>query len=287
MTLSQLRDLFVKSYRRWSENDGPRMSASLAFYAILALAPMLLFAIAAGSQFLDSGSLKDTLLREARMQLGQGASDLFRSMIESARKPGASATAEIVSLVLALFGASGLFDQLRTSVNNIWSVGPKKGNLIRNYLLSRLLAVVMALAFMTLILAWISIDSVVSYMRHHTDRGFALWHLVSFVVSVAFLTGVFGLTFKSFPRGMVAWKDVWLPAFLTAFAFGIAKYLLSLYFGLAGVGSAYGPAGALVVVLIWLYYAAQIFFFGIELTVSYAYSLGSHRDEPVGELEMS
>lgn len=287
MTISQLRDLFVKSYLRWSDNDGSRMAASLAFYAILALAPMLLFAIAVGSQFLDSGSLRQTLLHEARAQLGQGASDLFRSMIDSAASRGASTVAEVVSLGLALFGASGLFDQLRISVNNIWSVGPKKGNAIRNYVLSRLLAVVMALAFMTLILAWISLDSVVSYMRHHAEQGFALWHLVSFVVSVAFLTGVFGLTFKAFPRGMVAWRDVWVPAFLTAFAFGIAKYLLSLYFGVAGVGSAYGPAGALVVILIWLYYSAQIFFFGIELTVSYAYSVGSHKDETVGELEMS
>ncbi|HVT13676.1 MAG TPA: YihY/virulence factor BrkB family protein [Fimbriimonadaceae bacterium] len=287
MTISQLRDLFVKSYRRWAENDGPRMAASLAFYAILALAPMLLFAVAVGSQFLDSGSLRETLLREARAQLGAGASDLFRSMLDSASRPGASTVAGVVSIVLALFGASGLFIQLRLSVNNIWGVGPRTGNPIREYLAARLLAVLMALAFMTVILAWISLDSVVGYMRHLAGRGYVSWHLVSFVVSVAFLTGAFALTFKSFPRGMVAWRDVWLPAFLTAFAFAIAKYLLSLYFGLGGVGAAYGPAGALVVVLIWLYYSAQIFFFGVELTVSYAYSVGSHKEETIGELEMS
>ncbi|HWA82075.1 MAG TPA: YihY/virulence factor BrkB family protein [Fimbriimonadaceae bacterium] len=283
-----MRDLFVSSYRRWAENDGPRMAASLAFYATLALAPMLLFAVAVGSQFLDAGSLRETLLREAHGQLGAGASDLFRSMIDSASRTGVSTVAEVVSLALALFGASGMFIQLRISVNNIWDVGPRTGSAIREYLAARLLAVVMALGFMTVIFAWISLDSVVGYMRHHTGHGgFLAWHLVSFVVSVAFLTGAFALTFKSFPRGMVTWRDVWLPAFLTAFAFALAKYLLSLYFGLGGVGSAYGPAGALVVVLIWLYYSAQIFFFGVELTVSYAYSHGSHKQETIGELAMS
>jgi membrane protein len=287
LTTGQLRELLTRAFRRWQEDNATRLAASFAFYAILALAPLLLFGIAIGSQFLDQGSLRETLLHEARLQLGRGAGELVANMIDGANKPGASAAAGTISIVLALFGASGLFDQLNLAVNGIWRIGPRTGNTIRNFLLERAVAVVMALVFVTLILVWLGIDAVVTYTRHYTGGGHPLWHLISFVVSVAFLFIVFAITFKSLPKRMVAWRDVSLPAFLTAIGFAVAKYVLSLYFGIGHVGAAYGPAGALVVILLWFYYSSQIFFFGVELTFAYAYEYGSHKTEIAGELEMS
>jgi membrane protein len=276
-----------KAFKRWNDDNATRLAASFAFYAILSFAPLLIFGIAIGSQFLDSGQLRQTILAQARDQLGSGASALVESMIDSANKRGANTIASLISLALALFGASGLFDQLHLSVNQIWRVGPKKGSAIRNYVLEKLGSVVMALVFLTLILVWLGIDFVVSYMQRHTTQAFPFWPLISFIVSVLFLTGVFAMCFKSLPRNMVGWRDVWFPAAFTALGFGLAKYILSLYFGIGGVGAAYGPAGALVVILLWFYYASQIFFFGVELTFAYAYECGSHRKEIAGELEMS
>lgn len=287
MTTRQLRELFMKAYRHWSDDNAARHAAALAFYAILSLAPLLIFAIAIGGQFLDSGSLRESLLASTRDQLGKGASGLVKEMIENATKPGASAMAGIISLILALLGASSLFGQLEQSVSAIWGVGPKTGNAIRNFVVQKLLSVVMVLVFVTLILAWIGIDSVISYARAHTAEGLGIWPSLSFVISVAFLTIVFAISFKSLPRGMVAWGDVWIPAFVTAVGFGLAKYLLSLYFGMSGVGAAYGPAGALVVILLWFYYSAQIFFFGVELTFTYTYGYGRHKGEVEGELQAS
>jgi membrane protein len=287
VTIGQLRELLGRAFKRWNEDNATRLAASFAFYAILSFAPLLIFGIAIFSQFLDQGQLRETVLSQAREQLGSGASALVQTMIESANKKGANTIASLISLALALFGASGLFDQLNLSVNTIWRIGPKTGNTIRNYVAEKLVSVVMALVFLTLILAWLGIDSVISYMQQHTTKSFPLWPLISFAVSVLFLTGVFSVTFKALPRRMVQWKDVWLPAAVTAFGFGIAKYILSLYFGIGGVGAAYGPAGALVIILLWFYYASQIFFFGVELTFAYAYEFGSHKKEIAGELEMS
>src|SRR5206468_18078 len=120
---------------------------------------------------------------------------------------------------------------------------------VKSFVVSQMFAVVMALVFIVLILAWIGIDSVISYMRSHTG-GFAAWPLVSIFVSIAFLTLVFAATFKGLPAGMVKWGDVWFPSFVTSLGFTLSKSLLTFYFGYTHIGAAYGPAGALVVILL-------------------------------------
>lgn len=288
MTIAQARILFAKAFKKWNEDNATRMAASLSFYAILALAPLTLFAVAGLSHFLDQGSLRATIVHEARMQLGQGAADLVKTLIDGAAKPAATATAGIVSLVLALLGASGLFDQLNIAMSSIWKVGPRKGHAFKNFVIAKFLAVLMVLIFITLILAWVAMDSVLAAMRHYTGREtHPLWRLASVFASIAFLTGLFGVTFKSLPKGLVGWKDVWFAAFTTAVGFTLSKYLLGLYFGLGHIGTAYGPAGALIVILLWFYYSSQIFFFGAELAFVHAYEHGSHRKDTPGELEVS
>lgn len=286
MTVGQLRELLVKAAARFNEDNATRLAAAFSFYAVLALAPLLVFAVALASHFLDQGELHAQIITQAKEQLGRGAADLVTSMIQQANKPGASIIASIVSLVLALIAASGLFDQLDAAVSSIWKISAKKGNLVQTFLLKKIVAITMALIFVALIFVWMALDSVISYWRAHTGLSPA-WHLVSFGVSVAFLSVVFAIAFKGLPRGMVQWRDVWIPACVTAFGFGLSKYLLSLYFAYSNVGLAYGPAGALVVILLWLYYSSQIFFFGVELVFAFAYEFGSHKTELAGELEFS
>ncbi len=288
MTVGQLRELLQKSAGKFGEDNATRLAAAFSFYAVLSLAPLLVFAIALASNFLDQGTLRTQLLASARDQLGAGAAELVRTMIEQGAKPSAGLIASIISLAVALFAASGLFDQLDAAVSTIWKVAPKKGSFVKLFVLRKAASVLMALVFVALIFIWMTIDSIIGYMRTHTVSGAGpVWQLVSFVVSVAFLTGVFAVAFKGLPRGMVRWSDVPIPAFVTAFGFGVAKYLLTLYFAYGKVGIAYGPAGALVVILLWLYYSSQIFFFGVEMVFAYAYGHGSHRKETVGELSVS
>ncbi len=283
MTAGQLRELLAKAARRWSENQASRMSAATAFYAILAFAPLLLFLLAVGSQFVGQGPLRESVLREARIQLGASTSELVSQMLDRSQRPVENAATGIVSIALALLGASGLFEQLNLSIKQIWNVGPRAGNVIKLFLESKLIAVLMVLGFATVIVLWVALDSGVRAVRHATGRGFPIWHEVSFVVSVAFLSAVFALVFRSMPRGMVRWSDVWVPSGITALGFAAFKFLISLYFGMSGFGSVYGSAGSLIVILLWFYYSAQIFFFGVELTYEFAHSHGSRRtDELMG-----
>lgn len=287
MRLADFVDLFKRSFQKFSADRATRLAAALAFYAILALAPLLVFALAVASRFLDAGALHDSLLHATGNQLGEGAQGLVAGLIDKAARPQAGAWAGLISISLALFAASGLFSQVELAVNTIWQVGPKAGGPVRAYVAAKFLAVVMVVVFVALILVWLGVDSALSFAKSRLDIDLGVWRWVSFLVSVAFLTGVFGLVFKGLPRGRVAWRDVWFAAFVTALGFGIAKYLLSLYFGMSSIGQAYGSAGALVVVLIWIYYASQIFLFGEELAFVYAYRFGSRRDEAEGELERS
>lgn len=287
MPLPHLVYLFKRSFQKFGSDRATRLAAALAFYAILSLAPLLVFALAVASQFLDAGAVHDSILRAAGSQLGEGAKDLIAGLLDKAARPQAGAWAGLISISLALFAASGLFSQVELTVDAIWRVGRKAGGPVRAYLVAKFLAVVMVVVFVALILVWLGVDSALSFAKSHLSIDLGIWRWVSFFVSVAFLTGVFGLVFKGLPRGKVAWRDVWLAAFVTALGFGIAKYLLSLYFGMAPIGQAYGSAGAFVVVLIWVYYTSQIFLFGEELTYVYAYRYGSLRDEVEGDLERS
>jgi len=271
MTLSQFKSLCIKAAQGWSANHASRMAAAIAFYAILAFAPLVVFFLTVGSQFLSEGNLLATILHEARAQFGKPTADLVQGMVQSHAKPSENVATEIVTMVLALLGASGLFEQLNLSVRQIWKIPAPNHGPIRGFLRSKLLGVLMVLAFVIVIFAWVGFDSAVSYLRHQTQRRFLpLWHEVSFLGSAALLTAMFAAAFRSLARGMVEWRHVWLPATVTALGFSLAKYLLSFYFGLAGTGAAYGPAGAVVVLLLWFYYSSQIFFFGIELTYAYA-----------------
>ncbi len=254
---------------------------------MLSLAPLVVFCVAAAGLVIGSRGMTDELVHLAGRQLGTGAAQLVTTVLQQATKPGAGVAATLISLALALLGASGLFGQLTDSVNSIWNVKPPPGgNLIKSFVLAKTLAVLMALVFIILILMWIAIESVIAYIRGHTG-GYAFWPLISVATSIGFLTLVFAVTFRSLPKGMVAWRDVWIPAVSTAIGFTAAKFVLTLYFGFAKVGAAYGPAGALVVILIWFYYSSQIFFYGVELTFAYAYEHGSHKEDIPGELQLS
>ncbi len=254
----------VQAAQAWGEHDAARMAAALSFYAILALAPILVIAVTVVAAFLDSSAFIETLASSTAESLGQGASDLIVSIIDRAAKPSNSIPATIVAVLVAMFAASGLFGQIVASIEDIWEI-KQEGHAFRLFLIGRLKSISILLVFLVLFLSWVAADSVLGWFIR-TSGGFALWPLVSFLASTVFASLAFGLTFRSIPKGRALWRDVWPGAWLTGLGFSIAKYLLSLYFSYSGVATAYGSAGALLVILLWIYYSAQIFFFGAEVT---------------------
>ncbi|MEA2551847.1 MAG: rane protein, partial [Fimbriimonadaceae bacterium] len=211
--------------------------------------------------------------------LGKPAAQFIEQVIQTSAQPGASAVASILSLGIAVYGASNLFEQLSEAINFIWKADVKRAGL-KGFLLGKIIAVAMYIVFAAVFVVWLAIDSWLGWMEAHT-AGFQGWQFISILVSIVFLTFVFALSFRAIPKGMVAWGDVWIGAIITAVGFAISKFLLSLYFSYSTVSAAYGSAGSLVVILLWIYYSAQIYFFGIELTCTYAHLHGSqaHREK--------
>lgn len=264
MRWREYRSILVKAGQSWGEHDVSRMAAALSFYAILSLAPILVIAVTITTGFVDSQAVKSSISSSVTESLGKGSAELVVSIIDHASKPSTSIPATIIAVLIALYAASGLFGQIANSIEDIWEI-KHQGHPFRLFLFGRLKSVVILMVFMVLLLAWLAADSVLGYLVR-TSGGNAAWPLVSLLASSIFATFTFAVTFRSIPKGRTLWRDVWFGASLTGVGFGVAKYLLSLYFSYSGVAAAYGSAGALLVILLWIYYSAQIFFYGAEVT---------------------
>lgn len=264
MRWREYRSILAQAGQAWAEHDAARMAAALSFYAILSLAPILVIAVTVTAAFLDSSTLSQTLASSTAESLGEGASELIVSIMERASKPASSIPATVIAVLVAMYAASGLFGQIVGSIEDIWEI-KHEGHPFRLFLIGRLKSIATLLVFLVLFLSWVAADSVLGWFIR-TTGGFGLWPLVSFLASSIFASLAFGLTFRSIPKGRTLWRDVWPGACTAGLGFSLAKYLLSLYFSYSGVAAAYGSAGALLVILLWIYYSAQIFFFGAEIT---------------------
>ncbi len=271
-----LKTLLVKSAQNWSRDKASSLAAAFAFFAILSLAPLLVVGVVVVGQIYGSNGLaRERLLHVARENIGPGSVDFLRTLLDNAHRSGISTIAGILSLVVAFFGASSMFSQLSDSIDSIWGIA-KKGSVIHAFVVGKAVSVLMLLIFAIFVLAWIVLDSVVGAAAKAAGA-FSGWPFISFLISTAFLTAVFALTFRGLPAKRVQWRDVWVASLVTALGFSLAKFGLSLYFTYTDVQSAYGPAGALVVILLWIYYSAQILLFGAEVVWAYAHTYGSQK----------
>lgn len=268
--------LFLRAFQAWNEDNAGRLAASFSFFAILSLAPLLILAVVVAGHIFSEETARREILREASNSIGRGGAEFLGTMLTNAQKPGSGTIATLISLAVALYGASNLFAQLFDAVNTMWGVVPPQGSAIRNFFVQKIASIVGAFVFILLILAWLVVDSVMGAINRQTG-GFPGGQILSLVVSTAFLALVFAASFRSLPQGMVAWGDVWIAAITTAILFSLAKFALGLYFSLARPESAYGPAGALVVILLYTFYSAQIYFYGVELTYVYSHEYGSQK----------
>ncbi len=274
LNVAALKDLGAKTWANWSGASVPRLAAAFSFYAILSVAPLLVLAVVFAGNFLGGeASAREELMKQAQGAVGKPGADLLNTLIENTAKPATSWIATLLSLGVTFFSASNLFLQLTETINSMWGL-KAEGSFIRSFLLARIFAFLAVLIFGVIVLGWLTIDSWLGWIERHTS-GFTGWQLVSFAVSFIFLTLVFGASYKVFPKGRVQWSDVWIGATVASLGIGFAKLLLSLYFSRMDVAAAYGPAGALVLILLWIYYTSQIYFFGAEIVFTYTHSYGS------------
>lgn len=270
--------LLKQSFSDWNEDNAPRLGAALAFYTILSISPLVIFAITIVSVVFDRASAQQHLLAQIQSLAGQDGRDAVQAMLASGRKTGSGIVATVIALVTLLFGASGVFNELRSALNMIWDAKPKPSNGIWSMLRERLFSIgmVFSVGFVLLVslLASAFLAATGKYFGGLLPVPTFVLNGLNFILSFLGIAALFALIFKYVPETAVEWKDVRVGAVVTALFFTIGKTLLGWYFGKASPGSAYGAAGSLVVGVVWVYYSAQIFFFGAEFT--HVYSL-AHR----------
>ena len=275
----QLWRLLKETFTAWSNDKVPRHGAALAYYTVLSLVPLLVVIIAMIGLIFGQEAAQGYILEQIGSLVGPQSAEAIKDMIQRANQPTTGIVATLVAAATLLAGASGVFAQLQDSLNSIWGVKPKEGRGLWGLIRDRFISVGALLGTGFLLLVSLVLSAALSAF----GKWFGGWlpapefvlQVLELVISLVVITGLFALMFKVLPDARVAWSDVWVGAALTSFLFTIGKFAIGLYLGKSDVGSAYGAAGSLVILLVWVYYSAQILLFGAEFTQVYANAVGA------------
>jgi membrane protein len=272
--------LLKETFEVWSSDKAPRLGAAIAYYTVFSLAPLLVVATGVTALVLGQEAAKSAILDQVAAVIGERSASAVQDMLDRAHSPESGALATVLGLVTLLFGASGVFGQLQDALNTIWGVAPKPGRgwltTIRMRFLS--LLAVLGTGFLLLVSlvvsAWIA--GVEKVLGHVLPGPESLVQAINFLVSFGLITVLFAMIFKILPDVILEWRDVWIGAAVTSFLFAIGKLLLGFYLAKSDIASGFGAAGSFVLLLVWVYYSAQILLFGAEFTAVYSNAYGSH-----------
>jgi len=275
--------LFKQTISEFIADKVPRLGAALAYYTIFSLAPLLLIVIAIAGLAFGHDAAQNKIFAQLHGVLGASTAEGVQEMVKNAAKPKSGTVATVLGIATLLLGASGVFGQLKDALNTIWDVKPKEGRGIMGMIKDRFLSFAMVFGLGFLLLVSLVIDTAIAamgkYAGNHLPGGEALWHIVELAFSFCVITVLMAGIFRLLPDLKIEWRDVWFGAALTSLLFVLGKFALGIYFAKSAVGSSFGAAGSLVLVLLWVYYSAQILLFGAEFTQVFARSHGSLKQE--------
>jgi membrane protein len=272
---SEAWQLLKNTFVEWWNDDVFRLSASLAFYTIFSVAPVLLIAVGVASLFLARETASQQIVAEMQRLIGPNGAYAVQQVIQASSGFGKSIWAITTGLVTFLLGATAVFAELQAGLNKMWDVKAEaRRGVILKLLFDRLRSFTIALAVGFLLLVSLVISALLTALRDYLNNWMpgmpALWQTLNIAVSFLLITLLFAMIYKYLPDVKITWRDVWIGAAVTAALFTGGKYLISLYLGQTAMASAFGAAGSFVVLLIWIYYSALICFFGAEFTQVYA-----------------
>jgi membrane protein len=274
MRAKDVLSILKTTFAAWNKHEAPRLGASLAFYTILSLSPLVIIVVALGGFIFSRSTAQTHILSEVQGMIGPDGGKAVASMLANAQKPVAGILGTIVGLLSLLFGASGVFTELRSALNLIWEVKPEATAGVMALLRERFFSFGMVLSIGFLLLVSLVVSTVLAAVGKFFGGLLPIPSPVlavfNFLISYIGVAVLFALIFKFVPEAKVQWNNVWLGACVTAIFFTIGKTLIGLYLGKSSIGSTYGAAGSVIVVIVWVYYSAQIFFFGAEFTHAYA-----------------
>jgi membrane protein len=278
--------LLVKSaVKAWSDDYAPSMGAALSYYTLFSIAPLLIVVIAVAGMVFGQEAAQGEIVAQLRGIMGEEGAVAVEGMLKSAREPAKSMVATIAGVASLLLGSTAIFAELQSALDRIWRVpAAKKESGIWNLLRRRLLSFGLVLALGFLLMVSLVMSAALAALGKWWGGWFEGWDVflefLNFAVSFGIFTVLFAMIYKIMPRAKIPWQDVWTGAAVTALLFTIGKVLIGLYLGKSSLASGFGAAGSLVVLLVWVYYSAQIFLLGAEYTWVYAQKHGSRAKEP-------
>jgi membrane protein len=260
--------LFKQTFSEWSNDKAPRLGAALAYYSVFSIGPLVLLVVGVASLIFGADAAQGKVVDEIRGSMGDSAAKAIQDMLAEGKHTGAGIGATIIGIVVLLFGAAGVFGQLQDALNTIWKVAPKPGRGLWGIIHDRFLSLTMVLGTGFLLLISLLLTTAISAIGEAVSGGAEgiVWQIANQVATFLIVTLLFAMIFRLLPDAKVAWRDVWIGAVLTAILFTLGKFLLGLYLGRAGATSGFGAAGALVLILLWVYYSSQLLLFGAEFT---------------------
>ena len=276
--LKQLWSVLQKAAADWIRDRAPRLGAALAYYTIFSMVPLLIVIIAIIGLVFGQEAAQAAIMEQISRLIGPQSAAAIKDMIQRADQPSTGIISTIIATVTLLGGAAGFFGQLKDALNTVWGIEPKAGRGIWGFVRDNFLSFATLLGTAFLLLVSLLLSTALAAIGKWFGQLLPLPEVVlqsfNLLLSLVVITGLFALIFKVLPDAHIAWRDVWIGAALTSVLFTIGKFAIELYLGKSNVGSSYGAAGSLVLILVWVYYSVQILLYGAEFTQVYANLVG-------------
>jgi membrane protein len=263
----------------WIDHNASSLGAALSFYTLFSIAPILVIAMAVASSIFGPNAAETQVLDQMRSLLGDAGAKAVQNLLSSAHQSGSKGFAAAVAVVTLLVGATSVFGELQSTLDYIWKSPRQDSTAWWRIVRSRLLSIGLILGVGFLLLVSLIMSAALAALGAWFGTLLVRWNVIlpalDLVLSLGLTTVLFAMIYKYVPREDIAWGDVWIGGLVTACLFSVGKLLIGLYLGRSSLSSAYGAAGSIMVLLLWIYYSAQIFLLGAEFTHIYTYTLGS------------
>jgi membrane protein len=277
----RLKAMLEGSIAAWFDHRAGSKSAALAFYTLFSMTPILLLAIAFAGYVFGAEAAQGAIVAQVQGLVGPNGAQAIQALLAAARDPASGLLATLVAGVLLVVGTTTVFVELKSSLDELWGDPKPSPSVFRELLRTRLLSFGLVLVLAFLLLVSLVVSAALAMLEHYANGIFAasapLLATISSLLTYAVIACMFAVIYKTLPDAPLSWHDVWIGAAFTAGLFALGKYVIGLYLGNSGVASSFGAAGSLIALLLWVYYSAQIFFLGAELTRQYALCFGSLR----------
>jgi membrane protein len=274
--------LLTEAWSGWNHDNAPRLGAAIAYYTLFSFAPLLIIVIAVAGMAFGRDAAQGHIVTEMRGLLGEAGAHALEDMVEHSRKAESGVLATALAAITLFLGASGAFVELKGALNVVWDVPEDQRprglwGAVRDRVASFAMVLVVGFLLLVSLLANALLSASGGVLSHYLPRFDSFTHVAAAASSLVMTTVLFALIFKFLPDRPIAWKDVWAGAALTALLFAVGRQLIGLYLGRSSFASIYGAAGSIVVLVVWVYYAAQILLLGAELTQAWSGHARAHQ----------